>query len=183
MKKAIGGSKNTSSPAILYCPEGRISSPVKKREGQDVVDLTTYIPYLLSSVNNVLSRGASQFYLEKFGIGIVEWRVISMLAIEPGIPAARICEVIGIDKAAASRALNQLQKLGYLVFKASKTDSRRKAWCLNTKGYKLHDRILEVALGREEKLIQDVSPEDLEIFLRVMRQMRQNVIKISSQNE
>ncbi len=160
------------------CPEGRLSQPTKAFEGRQIVDISTYTPYFLSAVNNALSRGASQYYLNKFGIGIVEWRVVSMLAIEPDIRARRICEVISMDKAGTSRALKRLLELNHVSFDASPTDPRRKIWRLNAQGYMLHDRILLEALERERKLINGVDPADLEIFLKVIRQMRQNVEKL-----
>lgn len=161
------------------CPAARLSSPVKTNSGRDVIDVESYIPYFLVAVNNSLSRGASQYYLENFKIGIVEWRVVSMLAIEPDIAASRICEVISLDKAATSRALKQLAAKGYLEFDVSGTDARRKIWRLNDRGYALHDKILNVALEREGQLIAGTDPKDLEAFLRVMRIMRDNVDHIA----
>jgi DNA-binding MarR family transcriptional regulator len=165
----------TNKVREALCPEGRQSSPTKDQAGRTVVDPTSYIPYFFAAINNALSRGASRLYLQTFDIGIAEWRVISMLAIEPRIPAQRICEVISLDKAATSRSLSRLQELGYMGFKASDRDSRRKIWWLNARGYSLHDKILAVALEREKKLIQGVEPCDLEVFLNVMRIMRKNV--------
>ena len=149
--------------------------PTLSRGGRAVIDTDRYIPYFLAAVNNALSRSASAQYRRAFGLGIGEWRVISMLAIEPGIPAARICEVISLDKAAVSRSLNRLDHMGYLVATPSPSDPRRRAWSLNPAGLALHDRILETALAREEQLIQGTDPADLQTFLRVMRQMRRNV--------
>ncbi|MAM60045.1 MarR family transcriptional regulator [Maritimibacter sp. UBA3975] len=161
------------------CPEGRISSPTRRnKDGRDIVDITTYIPYFLSSVNNALSLGASSEYLKTFGIGIADWRVISMLAIEPRIPAARIVEVISIDKGATSRSLNKLAELGLVDFEAMESDPRRRTWELNAAGYELHDRILAAALEREKKLIEGADPDDLEAFLRVIRLMRKNVDRL-----
>lgn len=162
------------------CPDGRRSKPTRKRHGRDVVDITTYIPYFLTSVNNALSRGASQLYLERFGVGIVEWRVVSMLANEPRIPASRACEVIALDKGATSRALTRLLEQGYLEFEASEGDPRKKIWWLNEKGYRLHDDILALALERERQLIRDIDPDELEVFLEVMRRMRRNVDRLRS---
>lgn len=160
------------------CPKGRLSSPTREYRGRQIVDISTYTPYFLSAVNNALTRGASKHYLEMFGVGIVEWRVISMLAIEPRIPASRMCEVIYLDKSGTSRALKNLSEQDFLEFEASTADPRRKIWWLSRMGYKLHDRILEVALERERKLVQGVDPEDLEVFLRVIRRMRTNVDKL-----
>ena len=157
------------------CPEGRISHSTMVQDGVEILDIENYIPYFLVSVNNALSRGASQFYLKNFGIGLVEWRVMAMLAIEPKIPASRVCEVVSLDKAATSRALSKLLEARLVVQTGSKDDSRKKFWRLNRKGYGLHQKVLKIALERENQLVQGVDPEDLEAFLRVMRMMRRNV--------
>lgn len=159
----------------VRCPEGRISSPTQFRDGREVINTDTYIPYFLAAINNALQRGASARYLDAYGIGVGEWRVLSMLADEPGTSAARICDVISLDKGAVSRSLKKLDDLGFLSAEALPRDPRRKALSLNAKGYALHDEILGMALQREEDLIRGVDPEDLEVFLDVMRQMRRNV--------
>lgn len=153
----------------------RLSRSTQVRDGRQVVDLNNYIPHLLSAVNNALSRGASQVYLERFGIGIAEWRVMSMLAIEPRIQAAQICDIIKIDKGAASRALSGLDEKGLLAHETLHADPRKRNWWLNEAGLALHDTILAIALERESKLIAGVDPADLEAFLRAIRIMAQNV--------
>ena len=158
------------------CPEGRISRSTRVLEdGHEVIDIDTYIPYFLSSVNNTLSSGASAQYLRDYGVGIVDWRVISMLAIEPGIPAARVCSVISLDKGAASRSLAKLAEMELVTGEVMENDPRRRIWTLSAAGYALHETILAAALVRERKLIEGADPEDLEAFLRVIRVMRRNV--------
>ncbi len=159
----------------LTCPEGRISRSTKEVDGRVVIDLDTYIPSFLSTVNNALSRGASQKYREQFGIGIVEWRVISMLAIEPNIPAVRIGEVICTDKGQVSRALLKLSELDLVSSEIVSVDIRKKNWWLNDAGYAMHARILEIAIDRERRLIAGCDPEDVEAFLRVARIMNRNL--------
>ena len=147
-------------------------------EGRRVIDIDSYAPFFLAAVNNALSRGASQLYRREFGVGIVSWRVLSMLAIEPGVTAVRICDVIHLDKSATSRALKDLHKNGYLKFIASSTDPRIRRWWLNEDGYRLHDNILEIALKREKVLLDGVSAEDRQVFLKVMKTMRDNLEKL-----
>jgi len=167
-----------SAPDELTCPEGRVSKPTRRRGGRDIVDIDTYIPYFLTSVNNALSRGASARYLAEFGIGIFDWRLVSMLAIEPRIPAHRACQVVSLDKAQVSRSLKKMREFGLVDFETAEGDPRRKIWWLTDRGYDLHDRILRVALERERALIEGADPDDLEAFLRVIRIMRRNVEKL-----
>lgn len=163
------------SSADLKCPEGRLSHSVREVDGSKVIDLNTYIPSFLSTINNALSRGASQKYREQFGIGIVEWRVMSMLAIEPNIPAVRIGEVICTDKGQVSRALLSLSEANLAVSEIVSADVRKKNWWLSTAGYAMHARILEIAIEREKQLIAGCDPEDIETFLRVARIMNRNL--------
>lgn len=60
-------------------------------------------------------------------------------------------------------------------YEASETDPRRRIWWLGEAGYAHHDRILQQALLREAVLLRGVDPADLEIALRVMRRMNENV--------
>lgn len=170
-RKAQHGNEPTA------CPEGRLSRSVKDIDGRTVIDLDTYIPSFLSTINNALSRGASQIYREKFGVGIVEWRVMSMLAIEPNIPAVRIGEVICTDKGQVSRALLKLSELELVESEIVSADIRKKNWWLNEAGYALHDRIMAIAIDRERRLIAGCDPDDVEAFLRVARIMDRNLSK------
>lgn len=172
---AVANPSDLASEKAASCPEGRISNPVKSVNGRLVIDLETYLPSFLSSINNALSRGASQRYREEFGLGIVEWRVMSMLAIEPNIPAYRIGEVISTDKGQISRALQKLLDAGLVESEVTSVDVRRKKWWLSEKGYQMHDRILVIALDREKRLIDGADPEDVEAFLRVARIMSNNL--------
>jgi len=167
-----------SIAALPRCPEGRLSSPVTERDGVTVLDLDTYVPHLLGAVNNPLSAGASALYLERFGVGVVEWRVLSTLRIEPAIPASRIAAVFAGDKAAVSRALKRLLADGHVTFRAMPSDPRRRTWTLTATGERLHGEIMALALAREAQLIAGADPHDLEAFLRVMRLMRRNVARL-----
>jgi DNA-binding MarR family transcriptional regulator len=162
------------------CPQARLSRAVAESPQGRVLDLDIYIPHLLGAVHNPLSAGASAEYLATFGLGVVEWRVLSTLMIEPSSPAARICEVFSGDKAAVSRALKRLEAEGHAVFTASQSDPRRKTWALTRSGQALHARMLDAALAREARLIAAVDPDDLEVFLKVMRQLRDNATSLKT---
>ncbi len=90
--------------------KARIASPMRDRDGTEIVDIANYAPFLLNAVSNAWGRKTSTIYRRDFGLGITDWRVISMLNIEPGITASRICDVIRLDKAAASRSLKTLMQ-------------------------------------------------------------------------
>lgn len=153
----------------------RLSSPVTMREDMTILAIGNYAPFLLNAVSNGWQRTTSAIYRARFDLGIVEWRVIAMLAIEPRITANGVCEGLRLDKSAVSRALGQLLSKGYVHFEAQPSDPRKRWWWLSAEGRRMHDELLAIALDCEARLIRDVPPEDLEAFLRVMRRMLVNL--------
>ncbi len=156
-------------------PAQRLASPTREREGVAILDIDHYAPFLFSAVSNAWGRKTSMIYRRDFGLGIVDWRVISMLNIEPGIMASRICDVIHLDKAAVSRSLKQLSQKGLLRYEQPSKDPRKRLWWLSEQGLETHDALLRVALACESDLVAGVPAQELDTFLRVMRQMLANM--------
>lgn len=153
----------------------RIASPTRVRDNIQILDIDHYAPFLLNAVSNAWGRKTSAIYRRDFDIGIVDWRVLAMLNIEPGITASRVCEVIRLDKAAVSRSLKQLLEKRLLRYEQPSNDPRKRLWWLSEAGQTAHEAVLSVALSCEKDLVDGVSPPDLETFLRVMKQMLTNI--------
>lgn len=149
----------------------RKASPTILRDGRRIVDIDHYVPFLLNVLSNAWGRKTSAIYRCEFGIGLVEWRVIAMLNIEEGIPASRVCDVIRLDKAAVSRSLKRLSDRGFV----RAGPGRKCLWWLSEAGLEAHDAILGVALSCEAGLVAGVSDADMDVLLRVMRQMLRNI--------
>ena len=155
--------------------DARIFPPTRDRDGHTILDIRNYAPFLLNAVSSAWQRKTAALYRQEFDLGIIEWRVIAMLNIEPDISAQRVCEVVRLDKAAVSRALNGLHERGLTAFTAGGTDPRRRAWRLTETGLDIHDKCLAIALDCEAAMIDGVAPENLEVFLRVMRKLLHNL--------
>lgn len=149
----------------------RISQPTKSRDGITIVDIASYAPFLLNAIGNAWQRKTSANYRREFDLGIGEWRIISMLNIEPNITANRVCDVIKMDKAAVSRSLKLLLALGLVEFSAPNVHSRNRSWRLSPQGLAMHEAILARALQAEGELVEGLDPEDLETCLKVLRHM------------
>lgn len=145
-----------------------------------VLDLDRYIPFLLTATANKLSSGASRVYREKFNIGITDWRILAMLAVEPNITAARICNVIGLNKAATSRTLLNLRNRGYVQeSKSQSTDKRSTVIHLTESGKMIHDEIMKVALVREQKLLEAFSESEAEQLVEYFQRLHRQVEKVN----
>lgn len=135
------------------------------------IDLERYIPALLVFLANAITNGSSSLLRKNFGVGIIEWRCMSLISIEPWASPNRISQVIGLDKAAVSRSIRALERQQLVEVRSSAQRSRYLEIALTEKGCRLYDRMIQVALERESRLVADVTPEELEILTSVLNRM------------
>lgn len=143
------------------------------------LDLSRYVPGFITYISNKLASGASQCYRKRFGIGVVEWRMLSMLAVENGITANRICQVIGLDKSAVSRSLQTLEAAGYVSSAVDPNDARRNTVSLTRSGRELHDRVLKVALERERRLLSGLSAKEVDTLIHLLSRLHAQVNSVN----
>jgi len=144
------------------------------------LDLERYVPALLTFLTNKLSSSASACYRKHYGIGIVEWRVLAMLAVENHITANRVGQVIGLDKSAISRSLQALEREGYVTSEVDAKDARRYTVSLTPSGRELHDRVLETAVRREEVLLADLSEREVDTLIDLLHRMSRQLEKVNA---
>ena len=145
------------------------------RSSPNAPDLENYVPAFLTWIANKLSSSASLIYRRRFGVGIVEWRIMALFAVEPWITAGRICEVIGLDKAGVSRSVRFLLDKGLVETRYRDNNNRRQFIALTRAGIDLHDRIVLVARAREEQLLTGFSEQDRAAAVRLLARMHENL--------
>ncbi len=149
---------------------------------EQLLDLDRYVPALITFIGNKLSRTATVVYQKRFGVNITEWRILSLLAIEPGIPAARICHVIGFDKGPVSRTLAAMEGRGLVTIKAG-PDGRTHAISLTAKGLSIHDQVITVALERERRLLSCLSKPERETLIALLLRVHGNLDAVGGAGE
>jgi DNA-binding MarR family transcriptional regulator len=147
-----------------------------------LLDLDRYVPAFITFIANKLSNSATVFYQRNFGVNITEWRIMSLLAIEPGIPASRICNVIGFDKGPVSRNLSMLQKRGLVAIRTAPDDGRTHAISLTARGRAVHDKVIVAALERERRLLSCLKKEEREVLIDLLRRLHENLGAVTGQS-
>jgi len=136
-----------------------------------------YIPALLSTLNNRLSSGASDLYLQRFGVGINEWRILTVLKQFPGCTASFVSEQAAIHLTVISRSLRGLQDKGLVAVD-------RSAWqqllALTPAGHTMHDRIARVALQREQRLLGGLTPDEVDQLRNVLVRLTANLPNVQA---
>lgn len=147
------------------------------------IDLDNYVPFLLSAIANRMARGASRLYLERFRIGINEWRILSHVRVAPGTTATEICSSSGVDKGAASRSVATLERDGHVLVAGCDEDPRRRGLWLTDSGDALHDAIIGLALEREAKLLAGLSKQEVAALLDMLRRLHVNARGLSADGD
>jgi DNA-binding MarR family transcriptional regulator len=156
-------------------------SSTKSRKRSEVahagptLDLERYVPAFITFIANKLSNSATARYERDFGVNVTEWRIMSLLAIEPGIPAARICQVIGFDKGPVSRTLAAMGQRGLVVVRADPDDGRTHSISLTAKGRATHDKVIVVAFERERRLLSCLGKDEQEVLIDMLRRIHNNL--------
>ena len=164
-----------------------VSKPRRKPHAQSshegpTLDLERYVPAFITFIANKLSNSATGFYQKNFGVNVTEWRIMALLAIEPGIPAARICHVIGFDKGPVSRTLAVLQKRGLVGIRTDPNDGRSHSISLTARGRATHDKVIVAALERERRLLSCLDEDEREVLIDLLRRLHENLGAVTGQS-
>ena len=101
------------------------------------MDLTRYAPFYWTAIANRWTAASSRLYLDRFGVGVVEWRILATLAAlgtATSLDAARLAE---LDPGAANRAMNKLDQAGLVVAVPGKFVGRSKPFAMTEAGISL----------------------------------------------
>jgi DNA-binding MarR family transcriptional regulator len=153
----------------------RAGTAGRSGRAEQVLDLDRYVPALITFIANKLSRSATVVYQKRFGVNVTEWRILSLLAIEPEISAARICHVIGFDKGPVSRNLALMQKRGLITIRTDPNDGRSHSITLTAKGRTTHDKVIVAALERERRLLSCQKKDEWEMLIDLLRRIHENL--------
>lgn len=164
-------------------PSIRARQKTATAEAGPTLDLNRYVPAFITFIANKLSNSATAFYQKQFGVNVTEWRIMSLLAIEPGIPASRICHVIGFDKGPVSRTLAGLEKRGLVSIRTDPNDGRTHSISLTAKGRATHDKVIVAAFERERRLLSCLSKEEREVLIDLLRRLHENLGAVTGSTE
>jgi DNA-binding MarR family transcriptional regulator len=123
--------------------------------------LERFLPYRLSVLANTISAAIASVYAERHDLSIPEWRVIAVLAQEPGLTAAEVAARTAMDKVAVSRAVARLETGGRVRRDSVRGDRRRQQLALTRQGRDVYNKVVPWALEYERRLVEALDPAAL----------------------
>jgi DNA-binding MarR family transcriptional regulator len=158
---------------------GTLKMPKPVHTPLPTLDRDNYAPIFLSSISNKYSRGASRQYLRLYGIGIIECRILAVLAWKPDMTANEICTVLDVDKAAVSRSLRVLQTRDFVTL--TRNAARRRTICLTEKGADLHAKAMVIGQRREHALLKGFSTAERAHLMGFLHRLLDNATEMNAQ--
>jgi DNA-binding MarR family transcriptional regulator len=150
--------------------EAAAGSPIVPSE--EILKRSTYVPHYLMVVTNGLVWHSSRLYVTQLGIGLNECRILTILADSGAKSAVEICQILSINKAAVSRALQVLEERGYI---SSDAESGPRRVALTAKSRSVHRQIVEIARAREALLLQGFTAAEKATLLKYLQRMQKNI--------
>jgi DNA-binding MarR family transcriptional regulator len=134
---------------------------------------------LIVVIANRLTSGASTVYREAFGVGTIEWRVLSHVAGERWITPQRICRLGGLDKGGVSRSMKFLLDRGLIAVRGSAADARSVELSLTAKGAAMHERMARLAEERERRLLHGLSKPQVRSLVDTLRRLNEQITAVN----
>ena len=140
--------------------------------------LEKFLPYRLSVLSNTVSSAIAAAYFANFGLSIPEWRVMAILAANPGLSAAEVTARTAMDKVAVSRAVATLLAAGRLRRTTVPADRRRTHLALTSAGAGVYSRVVPMALEYERRLVAPLSNRDRATLDRILRELLGRAVEL-----
>ena len=113
--------------------------------------------------------------LRPLGLSQGKWRTLIHLSQAGDKPLTQkeIAERMGVEEPTLAGLLDRLQKDGWIERRESPNDRRCKLVHLQRRSNPVLDEIFNTAHGLRHELMEDISPDDLETCVRVLRHIRE----------
>ena len=128
------------------------------------MELEKFFPYRLAVLAEQVSLATAQVYRERFALTRDDWRVLAALAQQGEVRTADVKDRTTLDKMQVSRALARLEAEGLVARSADPEDGRAWRVRLLPAGTALYRKIVPMVQAREEYLLSDLSPQELEVL-------------------
>lgn len=129
-------------------------------------DLSRLFTYNISTLANILSRGAAARYSREYGVTLMEWRVIGSLALDAPMSLQQISHRFDLDKGQSSRTVAALLARGLVHRSVNGADRRSIVLRLTPSGWRLYRRILSAARERSDRLLGCLPAGERRLFVR-----------------
>ena len=133
--------------------------------------LDDFLPYRLNVLASLVSQALSRIYVERYGLGVPEWRVLVTLG-EFGVMTGKAIGAHShMHKTKVSRAVAELEKRRLIARRANRADLRESFLSLTSAGRTIYEDLAPGALDFARRLSEVIDPSDRAAFERAVHRL------------
>ncbi|HKT75796.1 MAG TPA: MarR family winged helix-turn-helix transcriptional regulator [Sphingobium sp.] len=160
------------------------SPPASDSARAETIDFERYVPTVVSRLATRLRVSANKFFGARFGLSLLDWRILSHLAGHGPSSAYDIWTSQSLEKSALSRALRSLEERDLVVVRSVKGAARRTTEIsLTVEGHDRYMATFEEVERRHARLVAGLRPEQIEAFVEVVEHLYQRVPLMGVESE
>lgn len=133
--------------------------------------------YLLHDVTRLMrkhfDRRATRLQLTR-----AQWRALKVIRRHEGLSQTELADYLDMEAIPVGRVVDRLEKTGFVERRADPADRRRWRLHLTAKAHAIVDEMEVIGAGLREEALRDVKPDDFEALLRVLAQIKDNLVAL-----
>jgi DNA-binding MarR family transcriptional regulator len=145
---------------------GRASAP-----DEAPLKLAEFLPYRLHVLASLVSQALSRIYVERYGLGVPEWRVLVTLGQFGVMTGKAVGAHSHMHKTKVSRAVAELEQRKLVARRANRADLRESFLSLTPAGRAIYEELAPGALDFARRLAEVIDPADRAAFERAMARL------------
>lgn len=145
--------------------------------------LEEFLPYQLNVASSLVSQALSRIYVERYGIGVPEWRVLVTLGQFGVMTGKAVGAHSHMHKTKVSRAVANLEKGKLVQRRSNKSDLRESLLSLTAEGRAIYDDLAPGARDFADHLLDAIAPADRPAFARALEQLIARAMTLAAKVE
>jgi DNA-binding MarR family transcriptional regulator len=133
--------------------------------------LPDLLGYALRRTQIAVFRDFSNAF-SKFDIRPVQYGVLTVIELNPGLKQQDVCLALGIRRANFVTLLNDLERRGLAERGPSANDQRANALCLTEKGRSLMRELRKVNKAHEDRIAAGLSPQKRSLLIQTLDKIK-----------
>jgi DNA-binding MarR family transcriptional regulator len=151
--------------------ERAVSAAQKPVQGEAPLKLEEFLPYRLNVLASLVSQALSRIYVERYGVGVPEWRVLVTLGQYGTMTGKAVGAHSHMHKTKVSRAVAELEKRKLLTRRTNRADMREVFLSLTPAGRAIYEDLAPGAVAFARELAETIAPADRPGFDRAVRRL------------
>lgn len=114
----------------------------------------------------------------KFGLTRAQWRALKTIRRNEGLSQAELADRLDMEPIPVGRVIDRLEKAGYVERRADPADRRRWRLHLTAKAHAIVAEMEVIASELRNEALRGIRRDDFETLLRVLAQLKDNLIAL-----